>query len=1364
MSSDNKYYCIYYSGLPGYTRCNKLLFIKMKPIDDLFTEDVSTINTDDFIKIKEDYLQYEVNSIIEKEYLEGLQIPQQNIKPYKDNLIKLITENTGKRYLVSYQILDKYNNLRVYLKSNIPYKKDFFGNKRLTAIFKKIIEVNIKKLNNYRDLISIDDCKYVYEFFHFYYNYYTTNDLHSQYDNHYHITNDIIIKDINEKFNIYYTNIKDDAFIYNTIAYRNRTMPFYFSGSTKSFYNYFSVNDYKTNILTNFNFTSSNKNSIVDYFAILFYNTNGNIYNLLKTYFNTGPNIYTLYDLTIFNYNSIFYNKHIFSKDTINTIKIQYETDLCVCDTKIRTTSTNSILYLMKINIYIKKELYNNLFFSSEDKEDNQVISSEFIDKILNHTFNFRCLNSSRFYKANNMDYMKQYVSQILSSNKMLEILPFINKSYNKLNTIELDDVSLTNLNINPFEYQKDNIKWMSSLEQNDTRSNFTYLCNPDFIRIIDTPFIYKRLSEFDKCKHKYKHTELRNKGCIIHFDEKEKSKYEHMLNICGGILSDEVGLGKTLSTISHITSSFKSDMLNLKDYDAINLIITPNRLVAQWYSEINKYFNAHLSKSIPVIKIGTITDIKKKLYDTKPNKYAIYIISANLVDNKNYHNYLIHDDYDIAKYKKFVKALDKKLIKTYHLLIKNTHKKYSDFELLGNQELLDELNLFKLDNTKKFNIFKIKWHRIVVDEAHEVLKTNISYNDVFTCFNKEDDEHFGYTIKDASIYFNIKKSERHKAALFCRLVSNYKWCLTATPFKDKISNLYYYINFLNNDYNSIINADYLKFDDMLTIQKREYLLFDMHTNDIYGNGTEKALLSLSKEQIEFFYKHHIRQTTKADIKGVVDIPIFTEEITFLKQNSIERNIYLEALRSNNIKRLLQLCTHIMVSNSDIEDVSFGSRILDLNQIKELMIKKYKVMKLKIIKEKEGSIQMIKDKTKEIDLLEKLIALFSCYNFNSNTSSHYIDSVFKSNLDLLLTTNKHNIYSRRQFRFSDIDCINLIKSIMIDDLSLIIKFIANFDELLETVSILEYPRFVEDDEKYKLFTVFKLYNGHFSNCKTKIGDLTDKLITDDTEIKRLNNQIAIFENDTFVKETVKDPCSICFSDFEDEIAITSCRHIMCGDCTKILFSNHSSVACPFCRTNIHKKDVNFTHYKHLEEPEIAEECSGGGDSDDSKKVNTSEEKIQKYGTKLAYMLDYIGDVLSKSDNRIIIFSQYDDMLKLIGNVLDDFKIKNLFIKGNIMSVSKKIDKFKTDPTYRIIMLSSERCSSGSNLTEASHIIFADVINGDATTTKDMESQAIGRAVRIGQKKPVVVKRIIMQNTIEEEFYTKNKYDMLDLQM
>ena len=320
--------------------------------------------------------------------------------------------------------------------------------------------------------------------------------------------------------------------------------------------------------------------------------------------------------------------------------------------------------------------------------------------------------------------------------------------------------------------------------------------------------------------------------------------------------------------------------------------------------------------------------------------------------------------------------------------------------------------------------------------------------------------------------------------------------------------------------------------------EQKEYLLFNMETSVIHNNGLEAALFSLSKEQLAFFYKHHIRQTTKTDIKGIVDIPIFTEEITFLKQNSIERNIYLEALRSNNVRRLLQLCTHIMVSSNDMKDVDFGSAIFNLNQIKELMIKKYKVLKLKALKDKDGDIQSTKDKTQECELLDNLLALFATYKFNSKTSTHYIDSVFKSNMDLLLTTNRHNLYSRRQFNISDIDSINLIKSVMVTDITAIIKFIANFDELIETASILEYPSFVENQEKYRLFTIYKLYNSRNSSSKVKVEELTKKLITYDAEIKRLDNQIAIFENDSFVKETVKDPCSICFTEFEDEIAIT----------------------------------------------------------------------------------------------------------------------------------------------------------------------------------------------------------------------------------
>jgi SNF2 family DNA or RNA helicase len=38
----------------------------------------------------------------------------------------------------------------------------------------------------------------------------------------------------------------------------------------------------------------------------------------------------------------------------------------------------------------------------------------------------------------------------------------------------------------------------------------------------------------------------------------------------------------------------------------------------------------------------------------------------------------------------------------------------------------------------------------------------------------------------------------------------------------------------------------------------------------------------------------------------------------------------------------------------------------------------------------------------------------------------------------------------------------------------------------------------------------------------------------------------------------------------------------------------------------------------------------------------------------------------------------------------------------------------------------------------------------------MENQAIGRAVRLGQDKEVVIKRFIMKNTIEEYYFNENK--------
>ena len=257
-----------------------------------------------------------------------------------------------------------------------------------------------------------------------------------------------------------------------------------------------------------------------------------------------------------------------------------------------------------------------------------------------------------------------------------------------------------------------------------------------------------------------------------------------------------------------------------------------------------------------------------------------------------------------------------------------------------------------------------------------------------------------------------------------------------------------------------------------------------------------------------------------------------------------------------------------------------------------------------------------------------------------------------------------------------------------------------------------------------------------------------------------------------------DPCVICFCDFEDEVVITKCRHVFCGDCFKLLSANKTSFPCPECRDEVTMKNINKTNMDNIkseteknestekeEIQTITEQDKESGNKIElfNKNTELKNECINKYGSKMAYLIEYLQTILADESNRVIIFSQYDKMLNLIGKTLDTYKIKNVFCKGQVHHVNKRIDTFKRDKSYRVIMLSSEKCNSGSNLTEANHIIMADVLNADSHVTRDVEAQAIGRAVRLGQKRPVTVTRLVTKNTVEQEWYDKNKYDIREMQ-
>jgi SNF2 family DNA or RNA helicase len=100
------------------------------------------------------------------------------------------------------------------------------------------------------------------------------------------------------------------------------------------------------------------------------------------------------------------------------------------------------------------------------------------------------------------------------------------------------------------------------------------------------------------------------------------------------------------------------------------------------------------------------------------------------------------------------------------------------------------------------------------------------------------------------------------------------------------------------------------------------------------------------------------------------------------------------------------------------------------------------------------------------------------------------------------------------------------------------------------------------------------------------------------------------------------------------------------------------------------------------------------------------------------------------------------------------ELKYVNLKGNAYVVSKQLKKFKTGEE-QVILLSADRSNSGTNLIEANHVILLDThLISDIKTKKDVEKQAIGRAVRLGQTKNVQVVRFIMKNTIEQVYLYK----------
>ena len=110
---------------------------------------------------------------------------------------------------------------------------------------------------------------------------------------------------------------------------------------------------------------------------------------------------------------------------------------------------------------------------------------------------------------------------------------------------------------------------------------------------------------------------------------------------------------------------------------------------------------------------------------------------------------------------------------------------------------------------------------------------------------------------------------------------------------------------------------------------------------------------------------------------------------------------------------------------------------------------------------------------------------------------------------------------------------------------------------------------------------------------------------------------------------------------------------------------------------------------------------------------------------------------------------------MVQKALTSINLSSVIIQGQIYTIQSRIHRFRTDPSCRVVLLSTQKNASGVNLTEASHIILLDSLNASKEEARHLEEQAIGRAVRLGQTRQVEVRRFIIRNTIEHDFYLRN---------
>ena len=130
--------------------------------------------------------------------------------------------------------------------------------------------------------------------------------------------------------------------------------------------------------------------------------------------------------------------------------------------------------------------------------------------------------------------------------------------------------------------------------------------------------------------------------------------------------------------------------------------------------------------------------------------------------------------------------------------------------------------------------------------------------------------------------------------------------------------------------------------------------------------------------------------------------------------------------------------------------------------------------------------------------------------------------------------------------------------------------------------------------------------------------------------------------------------------------------------------------------------------------------------------------------KYDFVIDKLAE-LHDCGHKSLVFSSFKQPLHNLAKMADEMGLKSLTITGETPERQQIIDQFQEDGSTDCLFISLKAGGEGLNITAATYVFILDPWWNPAA-----EDQAVARAHRIGQTKPVTVYSLVTKDTVEEK--------------